>query len=149
MAASIRAVWADTVLSAERLYVARTLVWAALSIIAATAIAVMIAARRIKSPILAHFAVQLGGWGLVVGLIGAMEWQGLHLRDLAGATRLERATWTRVGFDVGVIGMGVVLAAASRWVGRSLAGMGAGAGLAVQGAALLFIDLQLVSAVSR
>ena len=98
---------------------------------------------------LAHFAVQLGGWGLVLGLIGAMEWQGLHLRDLAGATRLEHATWARVGFDVGVIGMGAVLAAASRRLGRSLAGMGAGAGLAVQGAALLFIDLQLVSAVSR
>jgi hypothetical protein len=147
--ASIRAVWADTILSAERQYVARTLAWAGLSIIAATGTAVMLAWRRIRSPVLAHFAVQLGGWGLVLGLIGAMEWQGLHLRDLAGAARLERATWARVGFDVGVIGMGAVLAAASRWFGRSLAGMGAGAGLAVQGAALLFIDLQLVSAVSR
>ena len=149
MAATIRAVWADTVLNAERQYVARTLAWAGLSIIAATGIAVVLAGRRIKSPVLAHFALQLGGWGLVLGLIGAMEWQGLHLRDLAGATRLERATWARVGFDVGVIGMGAVLAAASRWFGRSLAGMGAGAGLAVQGAALLLIDLQLVSAVSR
>lgn len=149
MAASIRAVWADTVLNAERQYIARTLAWAGLSIIAATGIAVVLAGRRTKSPVLAHFALQLGGWGLVLGLIGAMEWQGLHLRDLAGATRLEHATWARVGFDVGVIGMGAVLAASSRWFGRSLAGMGAGAGLAVQGAALLLIDLQLVSAVSR
>jgi hypothetical protein len=136
-------------LNAERQYVARTLAWAGLSIIAATGIAVVLAGRRTKSPVLAHFALQLGGWGLVLGLIGAMEWQGLHLRDLAGATRLEHATWARVGFDVGVIGMGAVLAASSRWFGRSLAGMGAGAGLAVQGAALLLIDLQLVSAVSR
>jgi len=136
-------------LSAERQYVARTLAWAGLSIIAATGIAVMLAGRRSRSPVLAHFALQLGGWGVVLGLIGAMEWQGLHLRDLAGATRLEHATWARVGFDVGVIGMGAALAAASRWFGRSLAGMGAGAGLAVQGAALLLIDLQLVSAVSR
>lgn len=149
MAASIRTVWADTVLNAERQWVARTLAWAALSIVAATGIAVTLAGRRIRSPVLVHFAVQLGGWGLVLGLIGAMEWQGLHLRDLASATRLERATWTRVGFDVGVIGMGAVLAGASRWLGRSLAGMGAGAGLAVQGAALLFIDLQLVAAISR
>lgn len=141
--------WADTVLSAERQYVARLLAWAALSVIAATAIAVILAARRIKSPVLKHFALQLGAWGFVLGLVGAMAWQGLHLRDLAGATRLERATWMRVGFDVGVIGMGAVLAASSRWFGRSLAGMGAGAGLAVQGAALLVIDLQLVSAVSR
>jgi hypothetical protein len=136
-------------LNAERQYIARTLAWAGLSIIAATGIAVVLAGRRTKSPVLAHFALQLGGWGLVLGLIGAMEWQGLHLRDVAGATRLEHATWARVGFDVGVIGMGAVLAASSRWFGRSLAGMGAGAGLAVQGAALLLIDLQLVSAVSR
>jgi len=149
VAASIPSVWADTVLSAERQYVARLLAWAALSIIAATAIAVVLAARHIKSPVLKHFAVQLGGWGFVLGLVGAMAWHGLHLRDLAGATRLERATWMRVGFDVGVIGMGAVLAASSRWFGRNMAGMGAGAGLAVQGAALLVIDLQLVSAVSR
>ena len=141
--------WADTVLSAERQYDVRTLVWAALSVVSATSLAVFLAARRVKSPVLAHFAVQLGGWGLVIGLIGALEWQGLHLRDLAGATRLERATWTRVGFDVGVVGMGAILAGASRWFGRSLAGMGAAAGLAVQGAALLVIDLQLASIVSR
>lgn len=141
--------WADTLLSAERQYVARTLAWAALSIVAATAIAVMLVARRIKSPLLAQFAIQLGGWGLVLGIIGALEWQGLRLRDLAGAARLERATWMRVGFDVGLVGMGAVLAGASRALGRSLAGMGAAAGLAVQGVALLIIDLQLASVVSR
>jgi hypothetical protein len=142
-------VWADTLLSAERQYVARTLIWAALSIIAATALAVLIAARRIKSPVLSQFAVQLGGWGLVLGVVGALEWQGLHLRDLAGAARLERETWMRVGFDVGLVGMGAVLAGASRALGRSLAGMGAAAGLAVQGVALLIIDLQLAAVVSR
>jgi hypothetical protein len=142
-------VWADTVFNAERQYVARLLAWSALSIIAATAIAVMLAGRRLRSPVLKHFAVQLGGWGLVLALIAALAWQGLHLRDLASATRLERATWVRVGFDLGVVGMGAVLAAASRWFGRSLAGMGAGAGLAVQGAALLVIELQLASVVSR
>ena len=141
--------WADTILNAERQYVARMLVWAGLSIIAATTIVVMLAARRIKSPVLVHFAIQLGGWGVVLGLIGVLGWQGLHLRDLASATRLERASWLRVGFDIGVIGMGAVLFGASRWVGRSFAGMGAGAGLAVQGAALLVLDLQLVAAVSR
>ena len=141
--------WADTILNAERQYVARMLVWAGLSIIAATTIVVMLAARRIKSPVLVHFAIQLGGWGVVLGLIGVLGWQGLHLRDLASATRLERASWLRVGFDIGVIGMGAVLFGASRCVGRSFAGMGAGAGLAVQGAALLVLDLQLVAAVSR
>jgi hypothetical protein len=136
-------------LSAERQYVARTLAWAALSVVAATAIAVLLSVRRIKSPVLAQFAAQLGGWGLVVGLIGIIEWRGLHLRDLAGATRLERETWARVGFDAGVIGIGAVLLGASRAIGRNLAGMGAGTGLALQGAVLLLLDLQLVAVVSR
>lgn len=141
--------WADTILNAERQYVARMLVWAALSIVAGTAIAALLAARRLKSPVLTQFAVQLAGWGLVLSAIGVLEWQGLQLRDLASATRLERVTWTRVGFDAGVVGMGAVLAGASRTLGRSLSGMGAGAGLAVQGIALLILDLQLAAAISR
>ncbi len=141
--------WADTILSAERQYVARTLVWAALSIVAATAVAVMLAARRLKSPILAQFALQLGGWGLVLGFFALLQWNGLHLRDLASATRLERATWARAGFDVGIVGMGAVLAGASRVFGRSLAGMGAGAGVALHGLVMLILNLQLAAAVSR
>jgi hypothetical protein len=136
-------------LSAERQYVALTLAWAALSIVAATGITVLLSVRRLRSPLLAQFAAQLGGWGLVVGLIGILEWRGLHLRDLAAATRLERETWARAGFDAGVIGMGAVLLGASRTLGRNLAGMGAGAGLALQGAVLLVLDLQLIAAVSR
>ena len=110
----------------------------------------MLAARRIRSPVLAHFAVQLGGWGLVLGLIGAMEWHGLHLRDLAGATRLERATWVHIGFDVGVIGMGAVLAVASRWFGAKPGGRWAlGPVSRCRASRFSFIDLQLVAAVSR
>jgi len=46
--------------------------------------------------------------------------------------------------------MVALLAGASLILGRrNLAGMGAGAGLAVQGAALLVIDLQLAAALSR
>ncbi len=148
-ATSIRPVWADTILSAERQYVARMLVWAALSIVAATAIAVVLAGRRLRSPILAQFALQLGGWGLVLGFFALFQWNGLHLRDLAAATRLERATWARAGFDAGVVGMGAVLAGASRMLGRSLAGMGAGAAVALHGLVLLVLDLQLAAAVSR
>ena len=141
--------WADTLLNAERGYIARTLVWAVLSVISGTALAVLLAARRIRSPLLSQFALQLAGWGLVVGAVGALEWQGLHLRDLAGATRLERVTWTRVGFDAGIVGMGAVLAATTRAIGRSAGGLGAGAGLALQGAALLVLDLEFAAAISR
>ncbi len=109
----------------------------------------MLAARRLKSPILAQFALQLGGWGLVLGFFALLQWNGLHLRDLASATRLERATWARAGFDVGIVGMGAVLAGASRVFGRSLAGMGAGAGVALHGLVMLILNLQLAAAVSR
>lgn len=141
--------WADTLLNAERGYVARMLVWAALSVVNGTGLAVLLAARRIKSPLLSQFALQLVGWGLVVAAVGALEWQGLHLRDLAGATRLERATWTRVGFDAGIVGMGAVLTGAARQLGRSAGGIGAGAGLALQGVALLVLDLQFATAIAR
>lgn len=141
--------WADSILIAERHYVARTLAWAGMSIIAATAIMAVLAVRRIKSPVLSQFALQLAGWGLVLAAIAAVEWQGLHVRDLASATRLERATWARVGFDVGLVGVGGVLAAASRAFGRRLGGMGAGAGIALQGLALLVLDLQFVEVISR
>jgi uncharacterized protein DUF6992 len=142
-------VWADTLLHAEREYVARTFLWAALSIVSGTALAAFLAAQRIKSPLLSQFALQLAGWGLVVAAVGVLEWRGLHLRDLAGATRLERATWIRVGFDAGLVGMGAVLAGAARAMGRNAAGFGAGAGLALQGAALLVLDLQFAAAIAR
>lgn len=141
--------WADTLLNAEREYVVRTLVWAALSVVSGTALAVLLAVRRIKSPLLSQFALQLVGWGIVVAAVGALEWQGLHLRDLPGATRLERVTWVRVGFDAGIIGMGAVLTVAARQLGRSAGGLGAGAGLALQGVALLVLDLQFATAIAR
>ena len=149
LTASIRRVWADTLLGAERGYVARTLVWAALSIISGTCLAVLLAGRRIESPLLRQFSFQLAGWGLVVAAAGAFEWHGLHLRDLAGATSLERATWLRVGFDGGMVCMGVALAVASRAMGRHSGGLGAAAGVALQGAALLLLDLQFAAAIGR
>lgn len=141
--------WADTILSAERGYITRTLVWAMLSIVAGTCLAVLLAGRRIRSPLLRQFSLQLAGWGLVVGAIGVFEWHGLRLRDLADATRLERATWLRVGFDAGLVCTGVVLAGASRAMGRHPGGLGAAAGLALQGAALLLLDLQFAAAIWR
>ena len=141
--------WADTLLNAERGYVVRTLVWAALSVLSGTALAVLLAAWRIKSPLLSQFALQLVGWGLVVAAVGASEWQGLHLRDLAGATRLERVTWVRVGFDAGIIGMGAVLTVAACQLGRSAGALGAGAGVALQGVALLVLDVQFATAIAR
>ena len=57
--------WADTLLRAEQQHLLRLLFWAGLSIIAATAVAAMLAVRRIRSPFLVQFAGQMAVWGLV------------------------------------------------------------------------------------
>src|SRR4051812_47266589 len=73
-AASIRAVWADTILRAERDHLLRLLIWAALSIVAATTLATLLTAKRVRSPLLTHFALQTAAWGVVIGGIAALQW---------------------------------------------------------------------------
>ena len=143
------AVWADTLLHAEQQHLLRLLLWAALSTVAATAIATTVAVRRLRSPLLTHFALQLALWGIVIGVIAGIEWHGLHLRDLSASARLERLLWLNIGLDVGFVGMGVVLGVSGRILSRNYAAVGAGVGIILQGLALLLIDLQFASIVSR
>jgi hypothetical protein len=142
-------VWADTLLHAEQQHLLRLLLWSGLSIIAGTAAITTIAARRLRSPLLAQFSLQMIGWGVVVGAIAALEWHGLHLRDVSGEIRLERLLWMNIGFDAGFVGIGGVLAVAGRLLARNVGAVGAGVAIAVQGLALLLIDLQLAAVVSR
>lgn len=141
--------WADVILAAERNHLLRLFAWAGLSVIAATAIATLLVARRVTSPLLRQFAIQTAVWGTLVALYAAVEWHGLHLRDVAGAARLERAVWLSIGFDVGFAGMGVTLAAAGYAFGRRMSAVGAGAGIVVQALALLLLDLHFAALVSR
>lgn len=141
--------WADTLFRAEQQHVLRLLLWCGISIVAATAIVVTLTVRRIRSPLLRQFAIQIGAWGILFGAIAAIRWSTLSLRDLAGAARLERMVWLNVGLDAGYAGMGVVLAASAWLLARRLGPVGAGIGIVVQGVALLVIDLQLAAIVSR
>lgn len=141
--------WADTLLQAEQQHLLRLLLWAALSIIAATAIATTIAVRRLHSPLLTHFALQMALWGIGVGVIAAVEWHGLHLRDVSGSARLERLLWMNIGMDAGFVGMGAVLGFCGRVLARNIGAIGAGVGIVVQGLAMLLIDLQFAAIVSR
>lgn len=141
--------WADTLLRAEQQHLLRLLFWAGLSIIAATAVAAMLAVRRIRSPFLVQFAGQMAVWGLVIGAIAAIEWKTARLRDVSGAARLERMLWMNIGLDAGYIAVGVALACSAWYLARRLAGVGAGIGVIVQGLALLLIDLQFAAVISR
>jgi hypothetical protein len=142
-------VWADIVLRAERQHAVELLSWAALSLVMGTASLVATRTRREPSPLLDGFATQLTAWALVIGLVGSVELHRLTLRDRSAATRLERLTWVRAGFDIGIIGAGALFAGASHVFARSLRGLGAAAAITANGLALLVIDLQLAVVISR
>ena len=141
--------WADTFLHAEQQHLLRLLLWAGLSIVGATSVGTLMAVRRTPSPFLAHFAIQMAVWGTVVGAIAAIELHRSHLRDLSGAARLERLLWMNVGLDVGYVATGAVLAVYAWTAAKRSAGVGAGTGIVIQGVALLVIDLQYASMISR
>jgi hypothetical protein len=145
----MRRVWADIILTAEREHLLRLLAWSGLSIVLGTAVVVMLVARRIRSPLLQHFAVQTIAWGVLIGIITALAWRGLHLRDVGGAARLERSVWMRIGLDVGLVAVGATLALTGRATNRRMQLLGAGVGVMVQGLALLVLDLQFAGLVSR
>lgn len=140
--------WADSFLRAEQQHVLLLLLWAAATVLSATLIAVVLTVQRRASALLAQFAMQLAIWGVVVALVALVEWHGIRLRDVAGATRVQRLLWMRIGFDVGIVGVGVVLAAAGRIMARSPRANGAGIAIAVHGLALFAIDVQFASRVS-
>ena len=141
--------WADTILAAERQHLLRLLLWAGLSIVAATAVASTVTIRRARSPLLAHFAAQMAVWGAIVGASAGVRLRGLVLRDLSGAARLERMIWLNVGLDAGYVLAGAVLALSAWILVRKMAAVGAGVAIIVQGLALLLINLQFAAVVSR
>jgi hypothetical protein len=142
-------VWADTLLRAEQQHFLRLVAWAGLSIVAATALAATMAARRIESPLLRHFALQAAAWGVVIAAIAALGFANATLRDLAGAARLERVVWMNVGLDAGYVAVGATMALTAWFLARRMSVVGAGVGIAVQGLALLVIELQFAAVVSR
>ena len=136
--------FADTLLAAERTHLLHLLVWGAASIVAGTAILALVA-RRAESALLRWFGIQTLAWGAVDASVAAFGLRGLALRDYAGATRLDRLLWLNTGLDVGYVAVGATLATAGWMLGRRLGALGAGAGVVVQGAALLLLDLRFLA----
>src|ERR1700737_4832764 len=110
--------WADTLLSAERAHLLRLLAWGGSSILVGTALLAWLRARGHPSALLEHFAIQTSAWGVVELIFVANAWRVLALRDLAGATRLDRLLWMNVGLDVGYVLVGVTLVLAGWRLGR-------------------------------
>ncbi|HET7458647.1 MAG TPA: hypothetical protein VFJ74_13455 [Gemmatimonadaceae bacterium] len=155
--------WSDSLLAAERSHLLRLLAWGAGSAIVGSLllVALIVATRRgaagasaagvaagEASPLLLHFAIQTAAWGAIDLVIAALAWRGLAMRDVDGATRLDRLLWLNAGLDVGYVAVGVTLAAAGWIIGRRLGAVGAGLGIVVQGAALLVLDAKFIAVIA-
>ncbi len=145
----MRFMWADTLLAYERAHLLRLLVWGALSLLAGTALFAWIRSRAYRSLLLEQFAIQTAAWGGVDLLLAGIASRGLAVRDLAGATRLDRFLWLNIGLDAGYVLVGSTLVIAGWRLGQRLGLVGAGLGVVVQGAALLVLDLLLATRISR
>jgi len=141
--------WADTLLAAERAHLLRVILWGGASLLLGATLTVLLRARGERSGLLEQFAIQTAGWGAVEVALAANAIRTLALRNLAGATRLDRFLWLNIGLDVGYVLVGLTLLIAGWRLGRRPGLMGAGVGVAVQGAALFILELGLASQISR
>jgi hypothetical protein len=141
--------FSDTLLLAERAHLNRILVWGAASVLVGTLLLAFVTARRVVSPLLLLFAVQTAAWGAIDLVIALVARRGLALRDVSGATRLDRFVWFNNGLDVGYVAVGLTLAIVGWQLGRRLGLVGAGVGIVVQGLALLVLDLRFSNTLAR
>ena len=141
--------WSDSLLVAERAHLVRLVAWGAGSVVAGTLVFLLVTLRRAQSPLLTNFAVQCAAWGAVDLVIALLAWRGLAERDVAGATKLDRLLWLNTGLDVGYVAVGVALAAVGWTLGRRLGLVGAGAGVVVQGLALVVLDVHFINVLGR
>lgn len=144
--------WADSLASLERLFHLKLLAWGALS--ALTGSLLLLFARRsaIRLELLESLALVLlaaGAAEVVAALVGR---EAVSLRDLGSATSLDRALWLIAGF---AFGSAFAATVAAMLVGRSIdhvrrsATVGACVGIALHGAAIALLCLQLSSFVVR
>lgn len=141
--------WADTLFAAERDHFVRLVLWAATSAALGTALVAAITVRRIAAPIVLWFSIQTLAWGTCELLLVLVGWNSLSMRDVSAATRLDRITWLNAGLDIGIVAVGVVIAAVGWRYGRRLASVGAGLGIVVQGLGLLILNLTFAVIIAR
>jgi hypothetical protein len=141
--------WADTLLAAERAHLLRLIVWGGASVLLGITLLAFLKVRRQPSSLLTSFAVQTAAWGAIDLALAANGLRTLALRDLAGATQLDRFLWLNIGLDGGYVLVGLTLLLVGWRLGRRPGLIGAGIGVMVQGAALAILDVGLASQISR
>ena len=136
--------FADSFLALERAHLVRLAVWGGASLFVGLVL-LLLARRPVRSPLLFHFGLQTALWGAIDLAFVVAGWQGLALRDLQGAARVERLLWLNLGLDVGYVGIGATIAIAAWILGRRLGGVGAGIAIVVQGLALFLLDARFLT----
>lgn len=140
---------AVTLLHAEQLHLLRVMLWAAASVIAGTAVFVLLVARHVRSPLLRAF----GGMCLVLGgleLLGAgISYRAVPMRDYHAAVRLDRMLWFELGFAAAAVLAGAGFAWQGWRTGRRLGVVGASIAVTMHALAIGMLDLQLASLLSR
>ncbi len=79
------------------------------------------------------------------------------MRDITGATRLDRVAWLQLGLFVGLVAVGVTLAVSPRVMkmrqdpspDAMLPAVGAGLAITLHGLALATLQLLLIAQISR
>lgn len=141
--------WSDTLLAIERAHLLRLLAWGAMSVIAGTGLLASLMVRHTESPLLRNFAIQTGAWGVLDLAIAGRGLLRAADRDFGSAMQLDRVLWLSMGIDIGIVAVGVTLAATGWALGRRLGTVGAGTGVLLQGVALLVLDMQFASVTGR
>jgi hypothetical protein len=141
--------WADTLLTLERAHLLRLVLWGGASLLVGSALLAVLRVRRYGSSLLEHFGIQTALWGTVDLALALLGLQRLELRDLAGATRLDRFLWLNIGLDAGYVMVGITLLVFGLRAPRRPGVVGAGLAVVVQGAALVLLDLVLAAQISR
>ena len=149
--------WSDALQHAERLHLLRLCLWGALSTVAGTALLIVAYVQAERSGLIRRFAFVCVSLGPVELLAAAIAYRAVPLRDIAGATRLDRVVWLQLGLFLGLVGIGVTMMLASR-VKKSgsselsqtpLGMLGAGVAVALHGLALATLVLLLIADISR
>jgi hypothetical protein len=145
----MQSMWADTLLAIERAHLMRLVVWGGASVLVGSALLGLMRIRGHRSALLDHFGIQTAAWGAIDLVLALTGLQRLELRDLAGATRLDRFLWLNIGLDVGYVLVGITLFALGWRLAWRMGLIGAGMAVIVQGSALAVLDLVLAGQISR
>ncbi|MHB1313422.1 MAG: DUF6992 family protein [Gemmatimonadaceae bacterium] len=131
----------------ERAHLNRLAGWGMASAIAGALLLLLVWRKRASMPMPFHFALQTTLWGFVELVFAGGGFRALALRDHAAAVSLDRMLWLTIGLETGYTLVGVTLVLVGWLMGRRLGVVGAGVGVAVQGAALVVLDLVLAGQV--